>query len=183
MAFGTKEELLTFFDQIHVGFTTALAGAVLLVHADCYCVLRKKPPSLMIEPGATSAITLDLSRTIDLLEKDPRIPIAPMNRLCFMAAIVSMYSATEEYCKATEQLDLYKAQPWFHVLRLARHCLGHDMKWRIFPSDKQHLPVTWNGVTISTDLDGVDFSFRVLPPDKLIELFVEVERFVHGLPK
>jgi len=178
MAFRTKDKLLSFFDQTYVAFTTALAGAVFLVHADCYCLLKSKPLTIMLGPDATTGVGIDLSRSINLLESDPHVPIAPMIRLCFMAAAISLYSATEAYCRSTDQLKLYREQSWYHILRLTRNCLGHDMKWRIGERDKKHLPSTWNGITLTADLNDQDFSFRTVPPEKLMELFAEVERFI-----
>lgn len=171
--------MLVTFNMLTAAFMTALAGCKLLVTQKDLSELTARPLTLKMKPTDAMGVTVDLSMIRELLEEDRYAGITPLVRMVFSATLTQTYSCLLAYSKGTKQLEKLKRQPWFHFYRLLRNCLAHDLRFCFDPrTDSRLLPVEWNGIRITSDMEGKEFSFSWLGVLKAIDLLAAAERFV-----
>lgn len=85
------------------------------------------------------------------------------------------------YCKKEEALTkLIKREFWFHYFRIIRDALSHNYKIKINPRDEKLLPIRWNGLEITKDMDGKEILFQdeIGEYNNIWKFLLEVETFV-----
>ena len=61
----------------------------------------------------------------------------------------------EDYDKADPTRRLFqkmKEAPWYEYARMVRNAISHNFHFRYNNHDKEILPVTWNGITLSQEM-------------------------------
>lgn len=96
--------------------------------------------------------------------------------------ILSDYS--REWDKLAPSPLLYqkmKGALWFEYARQIRNAISHNFHFRFRKSDK--LPITWNGITLSQEMEGKPITYQSLWHKKGYELFLEMKAFAKKLPE
>ncbi len=75
-----------------------------------------------------------------------------------------------------------KASPWYHFARIIRNAISHNFRFQYGRHDEVFLPVTWNGITLSQDMDGQPLTYVSLWHKTGYELFLEMRAFAEKLP-
>lgn len=91
------------------------------------------------------------------------------------------YEVILDYCGGTNQLDKYKAEPWFQFVRIMRNVVSHKeggilREWPINLMEKCITSVAWRNRVLGTSMVGqvVDFT-----PAEALTLFYDQMDFVH----
>ena len=181
MVSTAKESAQKALCEIRQGFMTALAGAACLRSSgdlDCLTAAGRSRDFVIVNrDGKGIGFPLDSIRRA-LLEDRPRI-LRGFLKVSIRSAVRESYEVLKSYCKNTDQYrDAMKAQAWFDFYRLLRDALSHDAIWRFDPRDKRKLPITWNGFTITSDLDGTPLTFEELDLEVIFSLLRDAERFL-----
>jgi|ERR1700722_4101371 len=72
---------------------------------------------------------------------------------------------------------------WFEFARLVRNAISHNFHFEFVASDRKKLPVTWNGITISGNLEGMPITYEIFAHRPGYELFLEMKAFADELPE
>jgi hypothetical protein len=91
----------------------------------------------------------------------------------------------EDYDKVMGGKPLSKqmeATPWFQFARIVRNAISHNFHFQYGKYDKSLLPVTWNGIALSQDLEGKPLTSGSLWHKTGYELFLEMRTFAEELP-
>lgn len=91
----------------------------------------------------------------------------------------------EDYDKVAGGNRLSKqmeATPWFHFARVIRNAISHNFHFQYGNYDKTLLPIIWNGITLSPDMEGKPLTYASLWHKKGYELFLEMRTFAEELP-
>ena len=78
------------------------------------------------------------------------------------------------YCHKASQQDVLKSQGWYEFARVTANAISHNFRWEFRPYDLSCLPVSYNGITLTKELDGQPVSMRL---EILINLVDEMIRF------
>jgi hypothetical protein len=72
--------------------------------------------------------------------------------------------------------------PWFQFARIIRNAISHNFHFQYGKYDKSLLPVAWNGITLSQDMEGKPLTHGSLWHRTGYELFLEMRTFAEELP-
>jgi hypothetical protein len=67
-----------------------------------------------------------------------------------------------------------EAKDWYQFTRLVVNSISHDFLWRFNKKEIAYLPITYEGFTIESKLNGLDISMRL---QILIEIVYEIIEF------
>jgi hypothetical protein len=105
------------------------------------------------------------------------------------ALICQPFEILRAYCNGYDQenperflsQELRKAA-WYQFARIVRNALSHDFHFHFPDREKRKLPVTWNSIIISEDMDGEAMTHHTLWHKTGYELFTEMRTFANALP-
>jgi hypothetical protein len=100
-------------------------------------------------------------------------------KMALRATIKEFFEMIKNYCEKTNQYDKFTNQPWYPYLMLLRNPLSHDYIFKFNKYEKQFLPATWRGRTISSDMDGTPLRVELMDDKAIYELINDVEEFIH----
>jgi len=89
----------------------------------------------------------------------------------------------KDYDKANSARQLWQEMqgtPWFHFARIVRNAISHNFHFHFQSKDK--LPITWNGITLSQDMEGQRITYEMFYDNIGYELFLEMRSFAEALP-
>jgi len=105
------------------------------------------------------------------------------------ALIRAPFGILEDYCKAYDKAESTRclwqkmqATSWFHFTRIVRNAISHNFHFDYKPKDKRILPITWNGTTLSPEMEGQPITYE-LWHKRGYELFLEMKAFAELLPE
>ena len=106
------------------------------------------------------------------------------------ALIRAPFEILHDYCEDYDKVDSslrlvekMKAAPWFHYARIVRNAISHNFHFQYGKHDKKLLPVTWNGITLSQEMQGQAITYESLWHKRGYELFLEMRIFAEALPE
>ncbi len=114
-------------------------------------------------------------------EKRVRYVSHQLSHLVLRTAVTQAFELTRRYCRNTNQVELLKAQPWFHLIRLVRNAFDHDFHFDFGEKDLPLFPASWGNVTLTADLQGVEITHQHFSTQDAIAWLNELEQFVSGL--
>lgn len=94
------------------------------------------------------------------------------------AAISESLELARDYCRTTSQVQLLKTQPWFTVFRLLRNALDHNFRFHFKPEDLKLLPVKWQSIELTAQLEGAELTQSHLPPSAAIDWLSQLDEFI-----
>jgi hypothetical protein len=100
------------------------------------------------------------------------------------------FEILHDYCEDYDKVDSalllleeMKAAPWFHYARIVRNAISHNFHFQYSKHDRKILPVTWNGITLSQEMEGQAITYESLWHKRGYELFLEMRTFAEALPE
>jgi hypothetical protein len=96
------------------------------------------------------------------------------NRALTRNLLKEVFRLTQSYCSETKQLKTMEAKDWYQFTRLVVNSISHDFLWRFNKKEIAYLPITYEGFTIESKLNGLDISMRL---QILIEIVYEIIEF------
>jgi hypothetical protein len=106
------------------------------------------------------------------------------------ALICHPFEILKDYCEDYDKsnstrslLKEMKATPWYEFVRLIRNALSHNFHFHFGDYDKTMMPITWNLITISQEMDGKSITYESLWHKSGYELFLEMRAFAEVLPE
>ncbi len=106
------------------------------------------------------------------------------------ALIRTPFALLSDYCndydKAEPGAGLFKqleGAEWYEFARINRNAISHNFRYEFRPRDLRVLPVTWNGLTLTTDMDGQTMRHELLWHKPGHELFLAMRDFAVVLPE
>lgn len=91
------------------------------------------------------------------------------------------FEKTKRYCESTDQVQLFKKQPWYQFARMVRNSLKHSQHWSFNNYDLSILPVTWQGKTIEAGMNGKEMTWEFFDPFDSLELWDNMYEFAKAL--
>lgn len=64
------------------------------------------------------------------------------------------FEIIREYCRKTNQIQIFERQPWYIFAKIIRNAMAHDFRFGFTKNDRKQLPITWNGMTITEEMEG-----------------------------
>jgi hypothetical protein len=105
------------------------------------------------------------------------------------ALIRAPFEILNDYCEDYDKesparglLKELKVAPWYAFTRLVRNAISHSFYFDFHDSDKQRMPITWNGITLAEDMDGQRMKYELWHKPGY-ELFLEMLTFAKALPE
>lgn len=99
------------------------------------------------------------------------------------------FEILRDYCKDFDNSDptqhlvqKMKEAPWYEYARMVRNVISHNFHVQFEKHDKKILPVTWNGITLSQEMEGQPITYKSLWHKKGYELFLAMRTFAKSLP-
>ena len=106
------------------------------------------------------------------------------------ALIRGPFELLKDYCEDFDELyknekSLFvrmKQTDWYEFTRIIRNAISHNFRYEFSKRDKDLLPITWNGISITERMDSepMEYQFWHKPGYKL---FLEMQSFAQGLPE
>jgi len=124
----------------------------------------------------------NFSVIVDMLDH----PEAGLNaRREFQMALLRMvlkesFEMVRAFAEEHSRMSALKSQPWYHPARMLRNCVSHDFKFVFWPYDLNLLPVAWNGLTITAEMNGEYLTTEQCSPASVKELVNEFEKFIRS---
>lgn len=78
------------------------------------------------------------------------------------------------YCHKASQQKILKSQKWYEFARVTANAISHNFRWEFRPYDLSCLPLSYNDVALTENLDGQPVSMRL---EILIDLVDEMILF------
>lgn len=94
------------------------------------------------------------------------------------AAISESLELTRDYCRTTDQVAALKAQPWYTVFRLLRNALDHNFRFHFESGDLKLLPVKWQSIELTAELEGYELTLAILPTAEAIDWLSQLDEFI-----
>ncbi len=120
------------------------------------------------------------SAVADLLDHSEAGPNA---RTEFETALLRMvlkepFEVVRAFAEDHSRMAALRSEPWYQVARMLRNCVSHDFRIAFERHDLARLPVEWNGLRITADMDGEYLSAARCGPAFVKELVNAFEAFV-----
>jgi len=97
---------------------------------------------------------------------------------CYRACLCETYESILKYCEKHGHSSLLEKEDWFYFVNFVRNALRHNFTFTFWPSQrKKKLPVSWNGKTITKQMEGAPLTFGFLGFEDLKKLYSAMERF------
>tara|TARA_R110002124_G_scaffold209159_3_gene375523 strand:+ start:363 stop:722 length:360 start_codon:yes stop_codon:yes gene_type:complete len=114
------------------------------------------------------------------VETDRDIAVKEFALAQFRALIKESFELLLSYTEETQQVDQLKTAANYHFWRLVRNSLSHDAHWRFRPHDLARMPISWNGVTLTTSMQNQPFNIDVLGFDGFLGLHMDMADFARN---
>ena len=106
------------------------------------------------------------------------------------ALIRAPFEILRDYCENYDKSDptphlfqKMKEAPWYEYARMVRNAISHNFHFQYSKHDKKILPVTWNGITLTQEMEGQAMTYEALWHKRGYELFLEMRIFAEALPE
>ena len=104
------------------------------------------------------------------------------------ALIRAPFEILHDYCEDWDkkiQRDLLKElkeAPWYIFTWHIRNAISHNFHFDFSGRYKQRIPITWNGITLTDDMEGQPMQYELWHKPGY-ELFLEMRAFAEALPE
>jgi hypothetical protein len=135
---------------------------------------------------------ISYSDLADLLEQDPaRIAVSSdfvLNQLhaLIRAPFELLANYCEDYDKVVPDANLvsdFHATDWYEFARIVHNTVSHNFCFHFSKNDRNRLPITWHGISLTENLDGKLMTCEFLWHKLGYELFLEMRAFAEVLPE
>jgi hypothetical protein len=106
------------------------------------------------------------------------------------ALICSPFEILRDYCEDYDKLHPtrfllkeMKDAAWYEFTRIIRNALSHNFHFHFNEHDKKMMPISWNSITISKEMEGHPITYESLWHKSGYELFLEMREFANVLPE
>lgn len=92
----------------------------------------------------------------------------------------------EDYDKKMPSVKLgenLRKQEWYYYTKLIRNAISHNFCFDFSSKDIERMPITWNGITITPDLQGRSLTHESFWHKPGYQLFLEMQEFAKVLPE
>ena len=171
----TKDDLLVQLIAAKSSFVLGLAGLYLLTQKETHILLERGI-------GKLADYTIPFKQVAQSM-RDPQKQKADFknfNKFIMRAMFKDSFEVLKEYCHVTGQDSKRIAQPWHQFSRMIRNCLAHDYTFKFSDHDKKKLPVTWNDMTITADMDGAILTSDFTGQGKMLDLCQDIYSFAES---
>src|SRR6266849_7462257 len=100
------------------------------------------------------------------------------------------FELLSDYCEDFDRaapgrglLDEMKATPWYWYTRMIRNAVSHNFHFHFDERDRARMPVAWNGIELTEDMQGKPLGSEALWHKPGYELFQEMRAFADALPE
>ena len=170
----TKDDLIGIFRTSQNNCKLVYASMILFAHEDMATFYTQWSSQLDVPRPFDQMELVALLHDKNVL----KIAFGQLYEAVHRAALKELFEITKEYCDDTGQGRLFTSQPWYQFWRMLRNCLSHNLKFEFREYDKQHLPVSWSGVTLDLNMEGKPLTHGVMSREKLLAFLDEVKTFV-----
>lgn len=186
----TKSEILAEFDRQDRSYRLAIISTHWLQGGTQY-----KPSAAEEAKGLRMRVAdswISFSDVSDILETDTlRLAITSdfiLNQL--HALIRGPFELLSDYCEDIDKkepprqlLRSLKETAWYPFARIIRNAISHNFHFGFSEGDKRQMPITWNGITLTEDLNGQALTYKFFWHKPGYELFLEMRAFAKVLPE
>jgi len=111
-----------------------------------------------------------------LLGDKPRFihSVDELYRTIVRTAVTEAFELTSDYCDTTKQTALLQSQPWYHLIKIIRNALNHNFRLEFKGKVQSLLPLSWNTITISRDMEGYYLTYENFPPEVALDWLCEL---------
>lgn len=107
--------------------------------------------------------------------------ISNFGKMAIRTFVKEYVELVKSYCEISNQLNLFRRQPWYQFARIIRNCLSHDMIFHFNKHDLSMLPVSFRDSVIDVGHDGKSLPLRNFNHNYAILLWQEMVEFIKTL--
>jgi hypothetical protein len=159
---------------------SAVKNNYFLGHASI-ALLRNPRASEILKGGGAKfgRYEMPFAQIADLLSNPASRDEACQNFLVMhMSALIKdSFEMCRAHCKRAGRMTEMRAESWYHFCRLVRNCITHSSLFEFSPGDLQMMPVTWNGLTITSAFAGKPLMLEFFTYAHVWEMFMEIQAF------
>lgn len=120
---------------------------------------------------------VEFDKVIQLLNSEYELACKEFLKLHLRALIKESFEVVSQYSKQEGIFNTFKAQPWYHLVRLVRNAIAHSGHFKI----KQNENYEWRNVRLCFDNNGEPLRIDFLGYDGVYILFEEMYQFLYKL--
>jgi hypothetical protein len=96
------------------------------------------------------------------------------------ALIKESFETAKAYDDDSKPFYRLQSYQWFNFVRVIRNAISHDMHWQFNKADRRLLPIVWDGISITQDMESQDITTGFLNPHLALSIWSEIQYFVQG---
>lgn len=173
-----KKELKTKLEVIQHNYQLGILSIGLLQHGKVRKIMSYVTPIIF------DKYKFNAKKIINIHETTPRAR-KTLHRNFFLmtmsSALTNLYENVRTYCESTNQLEKFKKQPYYDVLRLLRNSFSCNYKMHYSNYDKTILPLVWNEIELTHDMEGESIEYDNISITQYTYLINKVGEFVSSL--
>ena len=172
----TKHELLSQLENAKNNYILGLAALALFATEESYPLLEKSWCRF-------GSYTLSFAQVANLLKdpEDKKLALKEFLKMLLRTLVKESFELIKDYCNISKQMSSFTSQPWYQFARIIRNSLSHNFKFKFSEYDKNLLPVSWKGKTITMAMDGSYLELSFFGYADAWDLFTEMKSFVEHI--
>jgi hypothetical protein len=100
------------------------------------------------------------------------------------------FEVLSDYCKdfdgqfpGQQLCATLKGTKWYWFAYIVRNAVSHNFRYDFRGGVRKQLPICWNGITLTAEMQGQPVTYETLWHRRGYELFLEMRRFAESLPE
>ena len=184
----TKAEVLDMFRRQDAAYRLVIVASHWLRHTTSF-----KPSAVEEARGLWMEVDdewIVFSDLAEELERDPSVLVGELAMNQLHTTVRAPFEILSDYCedydsRIGEKLltTRLRTQEWYLYASAVRNAVSHNFRFKFTSSFKKRLPTTWNGMSITADLDGLPLEAGNFWHRQGYKLFMEMRVFAEALPE
>ena len=185
----TKQEVLAAFEREDTSYRLAILSTHWLRNTAPF-----KPSAAHEAKGLSMRVGgqwVSFSDIAERLEQQGREAVVSDFILTQLHALIrAPLELLDDYCEdydkevpGAELVTRLRTLPWYWFAKVIRNAVSHNFRYVFGKRDRQRLPLSWNGITLTEDLDGKPITYETFWHKTGYELFLQMRTFAEALPE
>jgi hypothetical protein len=106
------------------------------------------------------------------------------------ALIRAPFELLSDYCEDYDEAEpsghlvqALRTTAWYDYARIIRNTISHNFRFRFSNSDRNRLPITWRGMTLTAALEGTSITYESFWHGSGYQLFLDMRTFAEAMPE
>ncbi len=169
-----KSEIISQLENVKNNYILGLSAVSLFLNEKVYPILEENNYVIF---GNYKVGTKQVKNLL-IKHADRSIALKEFTKSQIRIPVKESFEIIKNYCYETNQISKFRAESWYHFIRMIRNCLSHNCKFEFSEYDKRFIPVSWNNRIINSEMDGKCLELEFFGYVETWELFSECKDFV-----